>query len=49
MLDFETVTSYLGRFTQIKDERAAVEEIVDADFLVRTALNSIYKPWGSFV
>jgi hypothetical protein len=49
MLDFETVTSYLGRFTQIRDELAAVGEIVDPDFLVRTTLNSFSKPWGSFV
>ena len=49
MLDFETVTSYLGRFTHIRDELAAVGEIVDPDFLVRTALNNFSKPWGSFV
>jgi hypothetical protein len=49
MLDFETITSYLGIFTQIRDELAAIEEIVDLDFLVRTALNSFSKPWGSFV
>jgi hypothetical protein len=49
MLNFETVTSYLGRFTQIRDGLAAVREIVDPDFMVRTALNSFSKPWGSFV
>jgi hypothetical protein len=49
MLDFETVTSYLGRFTQIIDELAVVREIVDPDFMVRTTLNSLSKPWGSFV
>jgi hypothetical protein len=49
MLDFETVTSYLGRFTQIRDELAAVGEIVDPDFMVRTTLNNFSKPWGSFV
>ena len=49
MLDFKMVTSYPGRFTQIRDELAAVKEIVDPDFLVRTALNSFSKPWGSFV
>ena len=49
MLDSEMVISYLGRFTQIQDELAAVGEIVDPDFLVRTALNSFTKPWGSFV
>jgi hypothetical protein len=49
MLDFELVTSFLGRFTQIRDELAVVEEIVDPDFMVRTVVNNITKPWGSFV
>jgi hypothetical protein len=49
MLDSESVTSYLGKFTPIRDELAAVGEIMDPDFLVRAALNSFTKPWGSFV
>jgi hypothetical protein len=49
MLESESVTSYLGRFTQIRDELAAIEEIVDPNFLVRTTLNNVSKPWGSFV
>jgi hypothetical protein len=49
MLDFETVTSYLGKFTQIEDDLAVVREIVDPKFLVRTSLNNFSKPWGSFV
>jgi hypothetical protein len=49
MLNLESVTSYLGRFTQIRDELAVVREIVDLDFLVRIALNNFSKPWGSFV
>jgi hypothetical protein len=40
MLDSEMVTSYLGRFTKFRDELAAVGEIVDPDFLVRTTLLS---------
>jgi hypothetical protein len=36
MLKSESITSYLGRFTQIRDELAAVGEIVDLDFMVRT-------------
>jgi hypothetical protein len=39
----------LSKFTQIRDELAAVGEIVDLDFLVRTSLNDFTKPWGSFV
>ena len=49
MLDSEIVTSYLGRFTPIRDELAAVGEIVDPDFLVMTTLNNFTKTWGSFV
>jgi hypothetical protein len=49
MLKSESVTSYLGRFTQTQDELATVGEIVDLDFLVRIALNNFSKPWGSFV
>jgi hypothetical protein len=49
MLDFETITSYLGRFIQIRDELAAVREIVNPDFLVRTTLNNFSKPRDSFV
>jgi hypothetical protein len=49
MLNFQIVTSYLGRFTQIKDELVVIGEIVDPEFLVKTTLNSVSKPWGSFV
>jgi hypothetical protein len=49
MLNSESVTSYLGRFTQIRDELVVVGEIVDLYFLVRTTLNNFSKPWGSFV
>jgi hypothetical protein len=49
MLKSESVTSYLGRFTQTRDELAAVGEIVDPNFLVMTALNGFSKPWGSIV
>jgi hypothetical protein len=49
MLDSESVTSFLSRFTQIKDELVVVGEITDPGFMVRTALNSFTKPWGPFV
>jgi hypothetical protein len=49
MLKVESVTSYFGRFTLIRDELAAVGEIVDPDFMVRTTLNSFSKPSGSFI
>jgi hypothetical protein len=49
MLDSESVSSLLGRFTEIRDELAVVGEIVDPGFMVRTALNSFSKPWGPLV
>jgi hypothetical protein len=49
MLKDESVTSFLGRFTQIKDELGAVDEVVEPNSLVRQALNSFTKPWGPFV
>jgi hypothetical protein len=49
MLKDESVTSFLGRFTQIRDELGAVGEDVDPNSLVRQAMNSFTKPWGPFV
>jgi hypothetical protein len=49
MLESELVTSFLGRFTQIRDELATVGEIVHLDFMVRTTLNNFTKPRGPFV
>jgi hypothetical protein len=48
-LEDESVTSFLGRYTQIKDELGAVEEVVNPNSLVRQAMNSFTKPWGPFV
>jgi hypothetical protein len=49
MLEDELVTSFLGRYTQIRDELAAVGEVVNPNSLVRQAMNSFTKPWGPFV
>jgi hypothetical protein len=49
MLKNESITSYLGRYTQIRDELASVGEVVDPDSIVRTTLNNFNKPWGPFV
>jgi hypothetical protein len=43
------LTSYLPRFSQIRDELAVVGEVVGPSELVRTALNGFSKPWESFV
>jgi hypothetical protein len=44
MLKSESVTSFLGRYTQIRDELGAVEEVVDPNSMVRTTLNNFTKP-----
>jgi hypothetical protein len=49
MLEDESVTSFLGRYTEIRDELGAVREVVNPNSLVRTAMNSFTKPWGPFV
>jgi hypothetical protein len=49
MLKDESVTSFLGRYTQIRDELGVVGEVVDPNSLVRQAMNSFTKPWGPFV
>ena len=49
MLEDESVTLFLGRYTQIKDELAVVGEVVNPNSLVRQAMNSFTKPWGPFV
>jgi hypothetical protein len=44
MLEDESVTSFLGRYTQIRDKIGAVGEVVDPNSMVRTDLNSFTKP-----
>jgi hypothetical protein len=45
----ELLVTYLTKFTQIRDELAAVGEVVDETELVRTALNGFTKQWEVFV
>jgi hypothetical protein len=45
----ENVSSYLTRVTQVKDELAAVGEIITDSKLVRIALNGFTKDWEVFV
>ena len=49
MLEDESVTSFIGRYTQIRDEMGAVREVVEPNSMVRIALNSFTKQWGPFV
>jgi hypothetical protein len=45
----DSVATYLTKFTQIRDELAAVGETVDETELVRTSLNGFTKQWDVFV
>jgi hypothetical protein len=45
----DSVTSFLTIFSQIRDELAAIGEIVHPSELVRTTINGFSKPWESFV
>ena len=49
MLEDESVNSFLGRFTRIRDELGAVGEVVEPNSLVRQALHSFTKPWAPFI
>jgi hypothetical protein len=49
MLKDESVTSFLGRFPQIREELGAIGKVVDPNSLVRQAMNSFTKSWGPFV
>jgi hypothetical protein len=49
MLKDESVSSFLTRFTQIRDELGAVDEVIIPNSLVRQALHSFTKPWGPFI
>ena len=45
----ESVTAYLARVSQVRDELAAVAETVDSAELIRVALNGFSKSWEMFV
>ena len=49
MTKSESVTCYLSRITQVRDELGAVGEVIPNTELVRTALNGVAKPWVVFV
>jgi hypothetical protein len=49
MTKSESVTCYLSRITQVRDELGAVGEVIPSTELVRTALNGVAKPWVVFV
>jgi hypothetical protein len=49
MMKIDSITSYLTRFSQTRNELAAMGEVVDPSELVRTALNGFSKPWERLV
>jgi hypothetical protein len=49
MLKDESITSFLGRYTHIRDELGTVREMVNPISMVRTTLKNFTKPWGHFI
>ena len=49
MAKAEGVIPYLTRISQVRDELAAVGEVIYGSKLVRTTLNGVTKPWDVFV
>lgn len=49
MTKSETVTCYLSRIAQVRDELGAVGEVIPVAELVRTTLNGVARPWVVFV
>ena len=49
MANAEGVISYLTRISQVRDELAAMGEVVPGSKLVRIALNGVSNPWVVFV
>ena len=49
MVESESVTSYLTRVTQIRDELTTTGEVINDDELVRVSLNGFSEKWAIFV
>ena len=49
MVKGEVCMAYLTRISQVRDELAAVGEVVTGPELVHTALNGVTAPWAVFV
>jgi hypothetical protein len=49
MSKLDTVASYLMRITQIRDQLAAIGEVIDDSKLVNVALNDFLGSWEPFV
>ena len=49
MIDADTVTTYLTKISQVRDELGAAGEKVEDEELVRYALNGFTAKWNTFV
>ena len=49
MIDAGTVTTYLTKFFQVRDELGAASEKMEDEELVRYALNGFTAKWNTFV
>jgi hypothetical protein len=49
MTKSDTVTNYLTKITQIRDQLATIGEVVIDEEMVRMALNGFINPWAPFI
>jgi hypothetical protein len=45
----ETIQKYFSRISQFKEQLEAIEDTIDEDELIMTALNGLTKPWDAFI
>ena len=45
----ESISEYLTRVSQFKEQLDAIEDKIDEDELVMTTLNGINRPWDSYM
>jgi hypothetical protein len=45
----ETIQEYFSRISQFKEQLEAIEDTIDGDELIMTALNSLTRPWDAFI
>ena len=45
----ESIQEYFARVSQFKEQLEAIEDKMDVDELVMTALNGLTRPWDSYI
>jgi hypothetical protein len=45
----ETIQEYFSRIAQFKEQLEAIDDTIDEDELIMTALNGFIRPWDAFI